>query len=62
MVTDFEKFIMKMIIRRIGHDTENIQWLPVQQIAAWLKDAPDRFSWVDRAGLLFYLKRTGKVV
>jgi 8-oxo-dGTP diphosphatase len=46
----------------VGHETENIQWLPVQQIAAWLKDDPDHFSWVDRAGLLFYLKRMGKVV
>ena len=41
-----------------GDETEDIQWMPVRQIARWLDDA-EKFSWVDRAGLLFYLRQRG---
>jgi len=39
-----------------GDDTEDIQWMPVQQVAQWMKTDPDKFDWVDRAGLMFYLR------
>jgi 8-oxo-dGTP pyrophosphatase MutT (NUDIX family) len=44
----------------VGDDTENVRWMSVQQIAAWLKDDADQFCWMDRAGLVFYLRQTGK--
>jgi 8-oxo-dGTP pyrophosphatase MutT (NUDIX family) len=40
----------------VGDDTEDIQWMPVQQVAQWMKTNPEKFDWVDRAGLLFYLR------
>ena len=43
-----------------GDDTEQIRWLSVQRVAQWLKDAPEQFSWVDRAGLVFYLRQRGE--
>ncbi len=39
-----------------GDETENIQWAPVQQVEQWMKTDPDKFDWVDRAGLMFYLR------
>lgn len=41
-----------------GDATECIQWIRAAQIAEWLEhgSGEPRFSWVDRAGLLFYLK------
>jgi len=39
-----------------GDETEGIQWMPVRQVAGWMKAEPEKFDWVDRAGLLFYLK------
>ena len=39
-----------------GDETEGIQWMPVQQVAEWMKTNPEKFDWVDRAGLLFYLR------
>jgi 8-oxo-dGTP diphosphatase len=41
----------------IGDETEAIQWMPVSQIEALLHQEPEQFSWVDRAGLRFYLDR-----
>lgn len=38
-----------------GDETEAIQWAPVQQLAERINTEADTFSWVDRAGLLFYL-------
>ncbi len=38
-----------------GDATQNIRWMPVEQIARQLKVDPESYSWVDRAGLLFYL-------
>lgn len=42
---------------RSGDATECIQWTQVAQVAEWLQNSRGvlRFSWVDRAGLLFYL-------
>jgi hypothetical protein len=33
----------------------------VQQIAAWLNDDADQFCWMDRAGLVFYLRQIGQL-
>ena len=41
-----------------GDDTLNPQWVPVDQIAKWMEQDAERFDWVDRAGLLFYLKHS----
>jgi hypothetical protein len=50
----------------VGHDTQNVQWVPVQQVEEWLAaewnptpaavGTGGTMSWVDRAGLLFYLR------
>lgn len=45
-----------------GDDTEHAQWVAVHRLAAWMEEEADRFSWVDRAGLLFYLKEMGRGV
>ncbi|HET9910009.1 MAG TPA: NUDIX hydrolase [Anaerolineales bacterium] len=39
-----------------GDDTEDIQWLPVQRVAQMMKTNPEKFDWVDRAGLRYYLQ------
>lgn len=39
-----------------GDETEDIQWMPVKQVVQWMKTSPEKFDWVDRAGLLFYLQ------
>ncbi len=41
-----------------GDDTAGIQWRSVRDIAQQIEDA-GKFSWIDRAGLLFYLKQRG---
>jgi len=41
-----------------GDDTLNPQWVPVDQIVKWMEQDAERFDWVDRAGLLFYLKHS----
>ena len=38
-----------------GDDTEAIRWVPIQDVIRWLQEEAGQFSWVDRAGLLFYL-------
>ena len=38
-----------------GDETERPRWMPVAEIARLMKDDPEQFSFVDRAGLLFYL-------
>ena len=40
----------------IGDETEGAQWISVEHICQWVAKEPERFSWIDRAGLLFYLK------
>jgi 8-oxo-dGTP pyrophosphatase MutT (NUDIX family) len=44
----------------VGHDAEGARWVSVRQIAEWIAQAPDDLSWVDRAGMLFYLRQAGK--
>ena len=41
----------------VGHDSANPHWVSVAQLAEWMEQEPGQFSWVDRAGLLFYLKQ-----
>jgi len=41
---------------RVGDDTEAIRWIAAREIAQWLARDPEQFSWVDRAGLEFYLR------
>ena len=38
-----------------GDDAEGARWVPVMQVAARLVECPDDFSWIDRAGLSYYL-------
>lgn len=45
-----------------GDDTFQPQWVPVDRVLEWMEHDPDRFSWVDRAGLVFYLKYKGLLV
>lgn len=40
----------------VGDETEDIQWMPVLQLAEWMKTSPEKFDWVDRAGLMYYLR------
>ena len=40
-----------------GDDTEDIQWMPVRQVAQIMGSGPEKFDWVDRAGLMFYLRQ-----
>ena len=40
-----------------GDETERIQWVSVELLSTWLEGEFDRFSWVDRAGLTFYILR-----
>ncbi len=39
-----------------GDETEGMQWVSVRQLAERLQASPETFSWVDRAGLQFYLR------
>ena len=41
---------------RTGDDAQNPRWVATSTIAAWMEQNPAQFSWIDRAGLLFYLK------
>jgi ADP-ribose pyrophosphatase YjhB (NUDIX family) len=43
-------------LQTIGDDTESVQWMPVESLRQWVEKEPAQFSWIDRAGLLFYLK------
>jgi len=43
----------------LGDDTLNPQWVSVDQIVEWMKQGIGQFGWIDRAGLLFYLKHIG---
>jgi len=39
-----------------GDETERPRWIPVPEIARLLADDPEGFSFVDRAGLVYFLK------
>lgn len=34
-----------------GHDAKDAFWAPVGQVEFWIDTEPDRFCWIDRAGL-----------
>jgi 8-oxo-dGTP diphosphatase len=40
-----------------GDETRGMGWMPISDIARLLNDASERISFVDRAGLAFYLKK-----
>ena len=39
-----------------GDETEQPRWISVADITLWMNDDPEQFSFVDRAGLAYYLK------
>ena len=41
----------------LGDDTEHPRWLAASEIKRMMNDDPDQFSFIDRAGLVFYLKQ-----
>ena len=43
-----------------GDNTENIRWVPVQQVAEWVQNNPDQFS-LDLAGIIYYLNYVGEL-
>jgi hypothetical protein len=40
----------------VGHDSANPHWASAAQLAEWVEQEPELFSWIDRAGILFYLQ------
>jgi len=40
-----------------GDETRNLRWMPVSDLAWLMDNAPEQISFVDRAGLSFYLSR-----
>jgi hypothetical protein len=40
-----------------GDETEGDRWVSIQQVAQWMKTDPEKFDWVDRAGLRYYLQQ-----
>jgi 8-oxo-dGTP pyrophosphatase MutT (NUDIX family) len=38
-----------------GDETEGARWAPVAEVAEWLRIKREMVSWVDRAGLMFYI-------
>ena len=43
----------------IGDDSEDIRWIAVEALATWLVTDSDQFSWIDRCGMIYYLKHIG---
>jgi hypothetical protein len=41
---------------KFGDDTERPRWVQVAEIAQMMNNDPEQFSFVDRAGLVYYLK------
>ncbi|NTU62586.1 MAG: NUDIX hydrolase [Chloroflexi bacterium] len=41
-----------------GDDTLSPQWVSVDRIVKWMEQDAGQFGWIDRAGLLFYLKHS----
>jgi 8-oxo-dGTP diphosphatase len=39
-----------------GDETEGARWTPVAEVVEWLRIRREMVSWVDRAGLMFYIK------
>ena len=42
-----------------GDETRDLRWMSVSEIARLMNDAPEQFSFVDRAGLDFYIRKGG---
>ena len=42
----------------VGDEAGHPRWMAVSEIARFLNDAPEQFSFVDRAGLAFYIKNS----
>ena len=40
-----------------GDETKCARWIPVHEVARLMKEDPEQFSFVDRAGLQFYLNQ-----
>jgi 8-oxo-dGTP pyrophosphatase MutT (NUDIX family) len=47
-------------LRSSGDASEGVRWASIESISTWLRENPEKFSWVDRAGILFYLKQLAK--
>ena len=43
----------------LGDDTLNPHWVSVGQVAEWIKQGTDKFSWIDCAGLILYINHIG---
>lgn len=43
-----------------GDETDHPRWMPVSEISRLLNEDPEQFSFVDRAGLVFYLRDLNK--
>ena len=43
-----------------GDETQHSRWMPVSEVDRLMKDDPEQFSFVDRAGLTFYLYTSAK--
>jgi 8-oxo-dGTP diphosphatase len=41
-----------------GDETQHSHWMPVSEIARLMDDAPEQFSFVDRAGLTLYIQNS----
>lgn len=39
-----------------GDETTQMRWVSLPELAVMLEEDPEQFSWVDRAGLAFYLE------
>ena len=44
-------------LMEMGDDTECPQWIAVSEIEQLINDDPNQFSFIDQAGLVFYLNR-----
>lgn len=42
-----------------GDETLNPRWVPVPEVAQQIQQNADKFSWIDRAAIVFYLKHIG---
>ena len=42
-----------------GDASEEIRWITVDRLANWLTTSPNQFSWIDRCGMIYYLKHIG---
>lgn len=43
-------------LQSLGDGSKDPRWISTSQLKAWMEADITQFSWVDRAGLLFYLK------